>query len=110
RGQGDLLDRLVAAVPLVVFTHGERGCELIARGRTAARVGVFPTREVDPTGAGDAFAAGFLLALARGAEPVDAARLGAAAASIVIEGRAGEALPRAGEAWERVRRVPFLAP
>ncbi|HYG66679.1 MAG TPA: PfkB family carbohydrate kinase, partial [Anaeromyxobacteraceae bacterium] len=92
RGQGDLLDRLVAEIPIVAFTHGERGCEVIVRGRTS-RVGVHPAREVDPTGAGDVFAAGFLLGLARGAEPVEAARLGAAAASIVVEARAGDALP-----------------
>jgi 1D-myo-inositol 3-kinase len=108
RGQGDLLDRLVAAVPIVAFTHGARGCELVVRGRTTW-IGVHPAREVDPTGAGDVFAAGFLLGLARGADPIDAARLGSAAASIVVEGRAGEALPRVGEAWERALHVPVRA-
>ena len=104
-GQGDLLDRLVAAVPVVAFTHGKKGCELILRGRTV-RVGAYPAREVDPTGAGDVFSAGFLLALARGADPADAARLGAAAASIVVEGRGGEALARIGEAPQRAAAVP----
>jgi 1D-myo-inositol 3-kinase len=108
RGQGDLLDRLVAAVPIVAFTHGERGCELVVRGRTTW-IGVHPAREADPTGAGDVFAAGFLLGLARGADPVDAARLGSAAASIVVEGRAGEALPRVREAWVRALHVPVDA-
>lgn len=108
-GQGDLLDRLVAAVPIVAFTHGERGCELVVRGRTTW-LGVHPAREVDPTGAGDVFAAGFLLGLARGADPVEAARLGSAAASIVVEGLAGEALPRVGEAVERALHVPLAPP
>ena len=62
---------------------------------------------MDPTGAGDVFAAAFLLALARGDDPVDAARLGAAAASIVVEGRGGDALPRLGETWARVAGVPI---
>jgi sugar/nucleoside kinase (ribokinase family) len=105
RGQPDLVGRLAAAVPLVVFTHGARGCEVIVRGRTR-RVGIHPAREVDPTGAGDVFTAALLLALARGDDPVEAARLGAAAASIVVEGRGGEALPRTGEAWARAGRVP----
>jgi sugar/nucleoside kinase (ribokinase family) len=48
-----------------------------------------------------------LLALARGEEPVAAARLGAAVASIVVEGRGGEALARLGEAPERAKRVPL---
>jgi 1D-myo-inositol 3-kinase len=109
RGQGDLLDRLVAAVPIVAFTHGERGCELVVRGRTTW-IGVHPAREVDPTGAGDVFAAGFLLGLARGADPVEAARLGSAAASVVVEGRAGDALPRVAEAMERALCVPIAFP
>ncbi len=109
RGQGDLVDRLAAAVPVVVFTHGASGCEVIAGGRSR-RVGVFPTRERDPTGAGDVFAAGFLLALARGDDPVEAARLGAAAASIAVEGHGIEALHRVGEAHARAARVPVLLP
>ncbi len=104
-GQGDLLARLAAAVPLVAFTQAERGCEILDRGRTS-RVGAFPARLVEPTGAGDVFAAGFFLGLARGATPVEAARLGAAAASIVVEGRAGEALGRVGEAYARLPEVP----
>jgi sugar/nucleoside kinase (ribokinase family) len=106
-GQGDLVARLAATVPIVAFTHGALGCDLIVRGRTR-RVGIFPAREVDPTGAGDVFAAGLLLGLARGEDPVDAARLGAAAASIVIEARGGEALPRTGEAFARAERVPVV--
>ena len=108
RGQDDLVARLADAVPIVVYTHGADGCEVITGGRHA-RVGVFPAREVDPTGAGDVFAAGFLFALARGEEPVEAARLGAAAASIVVEGVGGETLGRVGEALERVRQVPVMA-
>ncbi len=107
RGQGDLLHRLAAAVPVVAFTQGARGCELIVRGRSA-RVGIFHTRQVDPTGAGDVFSAGFFLALAGGADPIDAARLGAAAASIVVEGLGGETLARIPEARERAAAVPIL--
>jgi hypothetical protein len=61
--------------------------------------------EVDPTGAGDTFAAGFFLGLAEGRTPVDAAKLGAAAASIVVEGRGGATLPRIGEAHARVAQI-----
>ena len=103
--QPDLVAALAAAVPLVASTQGARGCALVGGGRTR-RVGVHPAREVDPTGAGDAFAAGMLLALARGDDPAEAARLGAAAASIVVEGRGGEALGRVGEAWQRAARIP----
>lgn len=103
--QGDLLDRLCRHVPVVAFTHGKRGCDVIVRGETT-RVGIYPDAvEVDPTGAGDTFAAGFFLGLAEGRDPVAAAKLGAAAASIVVEGRGGATLPRIGEAHARVARI-----
>jgi 1D-myo-inositol 3-kinase len=108
RGSPGLVARLAAAVPVVAFTQGARGCEVIVRGR-ARRVGVHPTHEVDPTGAGDVFAAAFFLGLARGEDPVEAARLGAAAASVAVEGRAGESLGRIGEAFARAARVPILS-
>jgi len=104
RGQGDLVARLARAVPIVAFTLGAQGCELIERGRSR-RVGAYPVREVDPTGAGDVFAAGFLFALAGGAAPVEAARLGAAAASFVVEGVGGENLPAVRGAFARVAGV-----
>jgi 1D-myo-inositol 3-kinase len=103
--QPDLVPLLVAGVPLVALTRGVRGCDLLG-ARGGRHVGVHPAREVDPTGAGDVFAAAMLLALAGGAEPTAAARLGAAAASIVVEGRGGEALARLGEARKRALRVP----
>ena len=103
-GDPDLPRRLADAVPAVAFTHGASGCELLLRGRRVL-VGTFRTFETDPTGAGDAFAAAFFLALARGDDPVDAARLGAAAASIVVEGRAGEALQRVSAAPARAPHV-----
>ena len=105
-GQPDLVEQLAAAIPIVAFTHGAAGCEVLVQGRGTRHVGTHPAPEVDPTGAGDVFAAAFLLALARGSDPVDAARLGAAAASIVVEGRGGETLARVPEAWGRAAGVP----
>ena len=49
---------------LVVVKDGARGACLYARD-TALRAPVYPTREVDPTGAGDCFDATFLAALCR---------------------------------------------
>jgi predicted nicotinamide N-methyase/sugar/nucleoside kinase (ribokinase family) len=110
QGQPDLAGLLAATVPIVVLTRGARGCEVVERGRTR-RVGAHPARAVvDPTGAGDVFAAAFLLALARGADPVEAARLGAGAASIAVEGLGAETLHRLGEAPGRAARVPAPAP
>ena len=103
--QGDLLDRLTRAVPVVALTRGREGCDLIVRGRMT-RIGIHPAVEADPTGAGDVFAAALFLGLSRGLRPVDAARLAAGAASIVVEGVAGQALGRLGHAWQRAQAVP----
>lgn len=112
-GQGDLLDRLCQAVPIVAVTHGADGCDIIERdalggGRRRTRIGVYPAREVDATGAGDTFAAGFLYQLASGSEPIEAARFGAAAASIIIESPGTDALAQIAEASDRALRVPVL--
>ncbi len=104
-GQGDLLDHLTACIPLVALTRERKGCELIeANQRTW--VGIHPAEVVDPTGAGDTFAAGLLYGLASGLGSVDAARIGAAAASIVIEGEAGTNFERLPEAFDRARLIP----
>jgi sugar/nucleoside kinase (ribokinase family) len=106
--QPDLLERLLVAVKVVAFTHGKQGFDVYVQGLLSARVGIFPTAESDPTGAGDVFSAGFFLSLGRGLSPVDAARAGAAAASIIVEGRGGETFPRMPEARARAVQVPLL--
>ena len=76
----------------------KRGVEaVLLRGDAVATV-VVPriVRVVDTTGAGDAFAGGFLLALARGGDPVRAAGAGHAAAARVVGGVGADA-------WTEVR-------
>jgi sugar/nucleoside kinase (ribokinase family) len=107
-GQPDLPASLASLVPIVARTRGEHGSEVRTRDGTL-RIGVHPASEVDPTGAGDVYAAAFLFVLARGGAPAEAARLAAAAASIVVEGVGGATLPRIGEAWARATVVPVEA-
>ena len=82
---------LRAWAPLVVVTLGAAGC-LVAGDREPAgrvvHVPAVPGPVVDTTGAGDAFAAGFVVATLRGADPVAAAQAGAVAAAAVV-GRPG---------------------
>ena len=70
---------------LAVVTRSEKGCVVIAKdGMTA--VPAAPIEQVaDVTGAGDLFAAGFLVGLARGKDHKTAARLGGLAAAEVIQ-------------------------
>lgn len=65
---------------VVVVKRGAVGCTVIY-GDIVEHVGPHPTRTVWPIGSGDVFAAGFADAWGRGADPVEAARIGSAAAS-----------------------------
>jgi sugar/nucleoside kinase (ribokinase family) len=79
-----LAERYAERAPVVVVTRGERGATLFAAsGRM--EVPPFPAREIDSTGAGDVFAAAYLVACAEGAAPRDAAELAAAAAACAVE-------------------------
>lgn len=83
------LDEAVAQfagkVPTLVVTRSERGA-IACSGSKRARVAAEPIeRLVDTTGAGDLFAAGFLAGQARGRSLEQSLRLGAIAASEVIQ-------------------------
>jgi sugar/nucleoside kinase (ribokinase family) len=79
-------------VPLVAVTGGEGGARLYADGRWR-RIAAFPHEEVDPTGAGDVFAAAFLISYSEADDIPVAARFAAAAAALSVgaEGTAGVA-------------------
>lgn len=102
----ELLERLRRIVPVVVMTEGARGSRLWTRSGTY-KVGTFPAVSRDPTGAGDVYAAAFLVATSEGARPGDAALLASAAASVVVEEEGGIALERLGSCRERAAAVPL---
>ena len=78
-------DKARALVPLVAVTQSERGSLLIPREGDHVPVdAVKPDALEDTTGAGDAYAGGLLLGLARGYDLDRAGALGALAASEVI--------------------------
>jgi sugar/nucleoside kinase (ribokinase family) len=77
-----LLER---GVGLLAVTCGADGSLVVTDGE-ATRVPAFEVEVVDTTGCGDAYSAGFLRGLALGREPVEAALLGSACASLVARG------------------------
>jgi hypothetical protein len=87
-------------VPILAITDGSRGARVHADGAWR-HISACPANELDPTGAGDAFAAGFLVALDEGADPWTAARFGAATASFVVEA-VGPAVPSRPAVEERM--------
>jgi 1D-myo-inositol 3-kinase len=88
---------------IFVWTAGEAGVHLRVDGRWHHVPAYHPTTVVDPTGAGDVFAAAFLVACARGETPLRAAAIGACAASIVVEGVGVTAITRLDGLAERLK-------
>jgi sugar/nucleoside kinase (ribokinase family) len=70
---------------LAAITRSDKGCLIVTREATESVRAAPIERFVDATGAGDLFAAGFLVGLSRGAEHRDSARLGSLAAAEVIQ-------------------------
>jgi sugar/nucleoside kinase (ribokinase family) len=76
------------AYEVVVLKCGRRGARVLRRGAAPVEVAAVPAEVVDPTGAGDAFAAGFLAAQLRGEDDAGCALAGAEAAAVAL-GRPG---------------------
>lgn len=81
-------------VPIGVLTAGARGALLYVNGERY-EVRPRPAREVDPTGAGDVFAATFLVRYHFDGDPWEAAAAAACAASLSVEAEGWETVPDA---------------
>ena len=86
-GNDDLTEALADVrrlCPMVVATRSENG-SIVLTGDGQVEVPAAPiAKVVDTTGAGDLYAAGFLVALCRGLGPAECAELGGRAAAAVI--------------------------
>ncbi|MCH9721154.1 MAG: carbohydrate kinase family protein [Actinomycetia bacterium] len=77
---------VLAQVGLRVTTLGAKGVDLVGADGTTLHVGVVPeTAQVDPTGVGDAFRAGFLTGRGAGLDLERSAQLGSLVAVLVLE-------------------------
>ena len=79
------LAEITARAGTVITTLGEKG-SVIRQGASESTIPPCPVAEVqDPTGAGDAFRAGFIKGLVMGKTPVEAAKLGSVSAAYAVE-------------------------
>jgi 1D-myo-inositol 3-kinase len=104
------IERYVSSTQTVVLTHGAHGSTVYHAGQ----VRHFPTRpanEVDLTGAGDVFAAAFLIRLDETArssgveDPWEAARFANVVASFSVEGQGTSAIPSREQVDEYLNRM-----
>lgn len=89
-----------ALCPIVVVTLGQRGAQVWQHDEMTP-VGTRPATETDPTGAGDVFAAAFLIRLAETGQAIEAARFAGVTASFSVEGSGYRSIPQRAEveAW-----------
>ena len=92
---------LLGHVPMVALTRGWRGLTLLTR-EGEHEIPSLPRAERDPTGAGDVFAAAFLVRYHESGDPPDAAGFAACAASCAVEGVGASSL---GDREEVLRRL-----
>jgi sugar/nucleoside kinase (ribokinase family) len=87
----------------VVIRTGERGCTVVQASRSDDVPG-FQVDPVDTNGAGDAHVGAFAAALARGEDPVAAARAANAAAAIAVTRRGPASCPTLTETADWLKR------
>jgi sugar/nucleoside kinase (ribokinase family) len=86
-GDEAAIAHLAHLAPVLVVTLGPRGCRVYVDGK-AHQVPVTPAPEIDPTGAGDVFAAAFFVRLRQCGDPWAAAQFANRVAALSV-GRAG---------------------
>ena len=101
------LERWATMVEIVAFTRGYGGADVCLRGEWR-HVDAFPARTVDPTGAGDVFAAAFLIRLWETDDVWEATRFASSAASFVVEGEGMGAVPDRSQIEARLSRHPDI--
>ena len=101
--------RFLQHVPMVVVTRGWQGLRLFDR-RDVHEIPAHPRVEEDPTGAGDVFAAAFLIRYQESGDPLESAAFGSCAASCVVEGLGASRLGDRAEIERRLEeRETFLS-
>jgi sugar/nucleoside kinase (ribokinase family) len=91
-------------VPIVALTHGPDGMDLITREGDQP-IPTLTRPETDPTGAGDVFAAAFLVRYHETRDPAVAAAFACCAASCAVEGVGASTLGDRQEVERRVRQL-----
>jgi 1D-myo-inositol 3-kinase len=102
-GPYELAEELVRYCPIVVVTQSSKGADLFTDGKRI-HVPAFEIEEIDPTGAGDVFAASFLIQYQDLRDPISSAKFACCAASFVCEKEGTEGIPTLEQVHERLRQ------
>jgi hypothetical protein len=94
-------------VQIIAFTRGYNGADICVRGNWR-HIDAFPAKVVDPTGAGDVFAAAFLIRLWESGDVWKATRFASCAASFSVEGEGTSAIPTREQVEARLKEYPNI--
>lgn len=100
-GDLDLMAEYAALTHLAVMTQGPLGCTVYVDGAARAVYG-FPADPVDPTGAGDVFAAAFLIRFQETGDAWQAARFANAAAALSVQAPGVSGIPTRDQVTARL--------
>ncbi|MFN8526400.1 MAG: PfkB family carbohydrate kinase [Chloroflexota bacterium] len=99
------IERYAALCKLLVVTEHRHGAVVYERGKEPYRSAAFkPSRETDPTGAGDVFAAAFLTRYLATGDPRASADFANCVASFSIERRGWLGIPTLAQTEQRLKR------
>ena len=100
----DDLKQFIHWTPIVILTRGRQGATLYEKGQ-AWESQAYPVNEMDPTGAGDVFAAAFLIKYHQTGSSQDAANFAHCVASFAVEGKGTTHIPALKQVSGRLRRI-----
>ncbi len=100
----DELEKYIELTRIVVLTKGRYGATLYENGQ-ALDSQAYPANEVDPTGAGDVFAAAFLIKYFETRIPQEALNFAHCAASFAVEGKYTTNIPTLEAIQNRLKPI-----
>ena len=101
------VDRWVEDLPAVVVTRERRGVRVHSEGAWR-EIEAFPAGQVDPTGAGDVFAAAYLIRYEETGDVPAAVRFASAAAAASVEAAGSEGIADRDEIERRLAAHPEI--
>lgn len=100
-GDERTIEEYVNLAQIAVVTRGVKGCTVFWEGQSCD-LPAYTVEEVDPTGAGDVFAAAFLLRYAETKDPCEAGNFANCVASFAVEAPGTEGIPTRRQVLERL--------
>jgi len=88
----EVVEEYKSLINIVILTRGEEGSILYWKGKEIF-FPAFKTKEKDPTGAGDVFAAAFLIKYHQTDNPIEASRFASCVASFAVEEKGTAGIP-----------------